>query len=210
MPPAAMKPMPANHEGRPVESCQICHKSSGPTPTPGGATPGDGGPKAIPHPIDGDAYKDCTTCHGADKLKPFPANHASFAADSCTACHKPAAAAPHRKPVPRRKPARHQRQAAPSRSPTRSKATTYKDCTTCHGADKMKPFPANHASFATIAAQRVTNRQHPTTAAAHRPRLRPQADPAPDRRRCVQGLHLLSRHGQDQAVPGEPRQLRDR
>ena len=88
-----MKPVPANHDGRPVESCQICHKSAGADSSAGAAaTPSAGGPKAIPHPIDGDAYKDCTTCHGADKIKPFPANHASFATDSCTACHKSAAA----------------------------------------------------------------------------------------------------------------------
>ncbi len=36
--PKGIKPMPANHEGRPVESCLICHKP-GPTPTPGGASP---------------------------------------------------------------------------------------------------------------------------------------------------------------------------
>ena len=73
-----LKPMPANHEGRPVESCQICHKP-GPTPTPGGAS----GELAAQRrrsrtPSTARAYQDCTTCHGADKIKPFPANHASF------------------------------------------------------------------------------------------------------------------------------------
>ena len=57
-----------------------------------GETPTAGAPKPIPHPIEGDTYKDCTVCHGAGKLKPFPENHASFAAESCTACHKPVAA----------------------------------------------------------------------------------------------------------------------
>ena len=51
---------------------------AGATPAAGGAAP------AIPHAIDGATYQDCTTCHGADKIKPFPANHASFATDSCT------------------------------------------------------------------------------------------------------------------------------
>jgi cytochrome b subunit of formate dehydrogenase len=133
-----MKPVPANHDGRPVESCQICHKSSGADNSAGSAaTPSAGGPKAIPHPIDGDAYKDCTTCHGADKIKPFPANHASFAADSCTACHKSAAAGA--------TPAA----GGPKPIPHAIEGEMYKDCTTCHGADKLKPFPANHASFAT-------------------------------------------------------------
>ena len=144
----AMKPMPANHEGRPVESCQICHKP-GPTPTPGGPSGESGGAaRAIPHPIEGDAYKDCTTCHGADKLKPFPANHTGFAADSCTACHKPAAdgatsetgATPQASGTPAA--------GGPKPIPHPIEGDAYKDCTTCHGADKMKPFPANHASFA--------------------------------------------------------------
>ena len=139
-----MKPVPANHDGRPVESCQICHKSAGADSSAGAAaTPSAGGPKAIPHPIDGDAYKDCTTCHGADKIKPFPANHASFATDSCTACHKPAAAGA--TPQAGETPAA----GGPKPIPHPIEGDAYKDCTTCHGADKMKPFPANHASFAT-------------------------------------------------------------
>ena len=48
-----------------------------------------GGPPAIPHAIDDPVHKDCTLCHGEGKTKPFPANHSSFAVDSCTACHKP-------------------------------------------------------------------------------------------------------------------------
>ncbi len=36
-------------------------------------------------------FKDCTTCHGEGKMKPFPANHASFTVDQCQTCHKPAA-----------------------------------------------------------------------------------------------------------------------
>ena len=139
-----LKPVPANHEGRPVESCQICHKSAGADSSAGAAaTPSAGGPKAIPHPIDGDAYKDCTTCHGADKIKPFPANHASFTTDSCTACHKSAAAGA--TPQAGETPAA----GGPKPIPHAIEGEMYKDCTTCHGADKIKPFPANHASFAT-------------------------------------------------------------
>jgi hypothetical protein len=84
-----LKPMPADHEGRPVESCQVCHQQ-GPTPTPGG--PSAGGPKTIPanHDLTSATYKDCTLCHGAGKLKPAPENHASFTVESCTTCHKAA------------------------------------------------------------------------------------------------------------------------
>ena len=137
-----MKPVPANHEGRPVESCQICHK-------PGAESASGGVGPAIPHSIEGDAYKDCATCHGADKMKPSPANHASFAVDSCTACHKPAAdgatsetgAMPQASGTPAA--------GGPKPIPHPIDGEAYKDCTTCHGADKMKPSPANHASFAT-------------------------------------------------------------
>ncbi len=128
-------PFPENHVGRPVESCLICHKP-GPAPAAGSQAPGTGVAGAIPHPIEGDAYKDCTLCHGTDKMKPFPANHASFALDSCTLCHKPAAtgqapAAGAANPIPH---------------PIEGEA--YKDCTLCHGEGKMKPFPASHVTFA--------------------------------------------------------------
>lgn len=87
---SGMKPMPANHEGRPTESCRICHKLS-PVPKNKESTAGKtgkGGPKPVPHPTAAEPYKNCLNCHSAGKLKPFPANHASFPAESCTACHK--------------------------------------------------------------------------------------------------------------------------
>ena len=64
--PNGMKPFPSDHAGRPNESCTVCHLQ-GPTPTPGAAGASAGGAgtaPAIPHPIEGDQYKDCTTCHG--------------------------------------------------------------------------------------------------------------------------------------------------
>ncbi len=92
----SLVPMPAAHAGPfSDDTCQLCHKpaaqqgAEAATPEAGG-TP-EAGPKAIPHPIEGDAYQDCTVCHGAGKVKPFPENHASFSADSCTTCHQPAA-----------------------------------------------------------------------------------------------------------------------
>jgi hypothetical protein len=84
-----MKPFPANHASFATDSCTTCHQpgtSAGSTGSTASTAP------TIPHSIEGDAYKDCTFCHGADKIKPFPANHATFAADSCTTCHQPAAA----------------------------------------------------------------------------------------------------------------------
>ncbi len=131
----AMLPYPADHEGRPVESCLVCHQP-GPASTVGGGTGGAAG--SIPHPIEGDAYKDCATCHGADKMKPFPANHSSFTNDSCTMCHQPAASgeAPAGGGAAVAIPANHV-----------LTSDAFKNCTVCHGAGMIKPFPENHASF---------------------------------------------------------------
>ena len=145
-----LKPVPANHDGRPVESCQICHKSGSASASDGSSGGSGGAAPAIPHAIDSAMYKDCTTCHGADKVQPFPANHASFAADSCTACHKPAAAG----------------------------ATSETSGTPQAGE----------------------------TPAAGGPKAIPHADRGGD----VQGLHDMPWRGQVEAVPGEPRHLRDR
>jgi cytochrome b subunit of formate dehydrogenase len=95
---SGMKPVPSNHEGRPIESCRICHKPGAPTKSRElGAEKekvdkeGEGkanGPKAIPHPTGAAPYKNCSNCHGAGKLKPFPENHASYPLESCAACHQ--------------------------------------------------------------------------------------------------------------------------
>ncbi len=165
-----MKPFPANHESFPVDQCTTCHQSapaeSGAaetTATPeaetGAAAPS--GPKPIPHPIDGDAYADCTVCHGADQMKPFPENHASFASDSCTTCHQPAgapeaetaeatpeatvAATPEAASTPEGE------SAAPSSGPQPIPHSivepTYQDCIVCHGVGQLKPFPPSHEAF---------------------------------------------------------------
>jgi len=55
--------------------------------------PAAGGPKPIPHSIVEPAYQDCTQCHGAGKIKPFPANHEAFPVSACAGCHLPAATA---------------------------------------------------------------------------------------------------------------------
>ncbi len=130
-----IKPYPENHVGRPAESCLICHKQ-GAASTSGGGESAGGAANTIPHPIEGDAYEDCTTCHGADKMKPFPANHATFAADSCTSCHQPAAASG----------GTTQASGGPA-IPHSLEGEVFSECTYCHGADKVKPFPENHAGF---------------------------------------------------------------
>jgi hypothetical protein len=142
-----IKPFPEGHASFPADSCTSCHKPAGDTGTPtAGGTPAAGGPAAIPHPIEGDAYKDCTTCHGIGKLRPFPENHTAFKIDQCTSCHKPAASG-----------------GATGGTGSTGGGTTaaapiipashdlsnvlIKDCIQCHGANGLKPFPASHASF---------------------------------------------------------------
>jgi hypothetical protein len=50
----------------------------------GTAAMADGVP-AIPHTLEGRSA--CLTCHGADKMKPVPADHAGRADATCTGCH---------------------------------------------------------------------------------------------------------------------------
>ncbi len=95
---SGMKPIPSNHEGRPVDSCLICHKT-GPLPKPGEkaaeqeeteqkAAAKSAGPRPAPHPTDKAPYTDCLNCHDIGKVKPFPADHAGRPVESCTACHR--------------------------------------------------------------------------------------------------------------------------
>ncbi len=142
-----MKPGPTSHTAFANESCTLCHKLA-PTPVAtkppaAGATPAAAGPKPIPanHDLTNAMYKDCAVCHGAGKMKPNPANHASFTADTCATCHKAATgAAPATggaaQPAAAAKPINHS-----------IASDMFKDCKTCHGEGKMKPAPANHATF---------------------------------------------------------------
>jgi hypothetical protein len=141
--------------------------------------PGTGVPNPIPHPVG--QRTDCSTCHAAGKVRPFPENHASFKMDMCTQCHKPTvqeaaapAATPAAAPTATRLPAPTAAAAAATVAPSPTAAApaapqatatsaaaggppaiphviddpVHKDCTLCHGEGKVKPFPANHTSFA--------------------------------------------------------------
>ncbi|MCU0508102.1 MAG: cytochrome b/b6 domain-containing protein [Anaerolineae bacterium] len=153
-----MKPWPADHEGRPNESCTVCHLP-GPTPEPGATTESGGaagGAAPIPHPIEGDQYQDCTACHGIDKMKPFPENHTAFPVDSCTGCHKPAEGGPPAEggtpeagstPGAAGTDTAGGESAGPSAIPHPIEGDQYQDCTACHGIGKLKPFPENHTAF---------------------------------------------------------------
>lgn len=61
-------------------SCTSCHNPHSP-----------GIPPEIPHTLEGRAA--CLACHGADKWKPVPADHADKTEDMCLRCHTVAAKA---------------------------------------------------------------------------------------------------------------------
>jgi cytochrome b subunit of formate dehydrogenase len=141
---SSLMPLPASHEGREVQTCQVCHKPAG-----SGAVPEGGMPAAIPHSITEAAYQDCTMCHGAGKLKPAPENHASFTVESCTTCHQPAASGATPEAEATSEPESGSGLASPKAIPHSITEAAYQDCTMCHGAGKLKPAPENHAGFAT-------------------------------------------------------------
>jgi formate dehydrogenase subunit gamma len=88
---SGFKPVPANHYGRPVESCRICHRAG---PSPGWQLSGldknkenKTGLQPPPHPTTG-PYENCLVCHSIGKMYPFPDHHANTTVDTCTLCHK--------------------------------------------------------------------------------------------------------------------------
>jgi hypothetical protein len=181
---SSLVPMPANHPGPVSDStCLLCHQpaagQAADAATPeAGATPETettqqtSGPAAIPHPIEGETYQDCTTCHGLDKVKPFPENHVAFPADTCTGCHQPAGSAeaepgtatPEAQATPEASgttPADATPAATAQPEATREPApaggaqpiphsiveAAYQDCTVCHGPGAVRPFPESHEAF---------------------------------------------------------------
>ncbi|MCB0199925.1 MAG: hypothetical protein H6649_06380 [Caldilineae bacterium] len=77
--PNGVKPVPADHEGRTVDTCTMCH-----VPEAGGGAVAPG----IPHAIVG-MEGQCLTCHGESGVKPAPADHEGRPVDTCTTCHQP-------------------------------------------------------------------------------------------------------------------------
>jgi hypothetical protein len=97
--------------------------------------PSTGVANPIPHPVD--ATTNCKLCHSADKVVPFPANHAAFSTDICTGCHTPSVPPAPGEPTPVPPPAiPHQ-------------LTGMGECAACHARDKAVPFPESHLAFTT-------------------------------------------------------------
>jgi len=95
--------------------------------------PSTGKPNPIPHPVS--TTTDCDLCHGADKVRPFPENHAGFPSAMCAGCHPPALKEQGETPAPFVAPTiPHQLEGVA-------------ECQMCHALDGMKPFPENHTAF---------------------------------------------------------------
>jgi cytochrome b subunit of formate dehydrogenase len=145
---SGMKPVPSNHEGRPIESCRICHKPGAPTKSKRSATDKEegtaNGPWATPHPTDAVPFKDCINCHGKSGMKPAPSNHTGWPMESCLICHKPDA------PMKPKRPATDKEDEKAGSPKTISHPTAvapYKNCSTCHAKAKIKPAPSNHEGW---------------------------------------------------------------
>ena len=118
--------MPADsHAGFDQTICTQCHQSS----TPAGPAP-EASPPKILHPVEGRA--DCQVCHGANAVKPFPANHTDFTTDMCQMCHQLGEVA---------------QQSAIGPGIPHAIAGLEDQCLACHASDSVKPFPAHHEGF---------------------------------------------------------------
>ena len=145
---SGMKPVPSNHEGRPIESCRICHKRGAPTKSKRPATNKEkeiaNGPWAIPHPTDAAPFKNCMDCHGKSGMKPAPSNHEGWPMESCRICHKPDAPTKPKRPATNKE---EETAGSPKAIRHRTDVAPYKNCNNCHGKSKIKPAPSNHEGW---------------------------------------------------------------
>ena len=164
----SLKPVPADHTGRGNDTCTACHKPAGEKATPAAGAPAaapTGTARPVPHSVTRDIYRNCVQCHAPSVSLGIraPANHAGFTNETCQSCHQPPqeaqptpAATGARTPVPPATTPTPAAGATPAASAPAAKAIPanhaaaadmFKDCVSCHGPGKMKPGPANHATF---------------------------------------------------------------
>ena len=75
--------VPADHEGRTIETCMMCHAPTSKMVTTGAPL--------IPHDLEGKA--NCLMCHAAGVMPPvpdIPEDHAGRTVEMCAMCHKKA------------------------------------------------------------------------------------------------------------------------
>ena len=106
------------------------------------ATDENAGPPGIPHAIvEGTP---CTTCHGPDGIRPFPATHVGFNENTCTGCHQPMAASDGTATPEATTEANSGETAGPPAIP--HDLTGRDNCLACHDPDSgVRPAPSNHA-----------------------------------------------------------------
>ena len=137
------------------------------------AVPSTGVPNPIPHPIG--ATTDCKICHGAEGVRPYPDNHASFTVDMCTSCHQPkvqelpvtATPAPEATATPA--------QGGPP--PIPHDLAGRDNCLMCHDPQgNVRPAPQNHVGRTVDTCQgchkaAATGQSQPTPASVAAPRI---------------------------------------
>lgn len=152
-----VKPYPADHEGRTVDQCQMCHQpapesapaaspeptaaSQDATPEPAATTAatGSGGIPAVPHPLEG--REDCVLCHGEGGVQPYPADHVGRTSDTCLQCHQPVSTG--------ESGASGGDDDSIASAPAIPHDITGQEnqCLACHYTGSIKPFPSNHEAY---------------------------------------------------------------
>ena len=162
-----IKPYPADHEGRTVDQCQMCHQPASdaapaateapasatpvatavqeatPEPTATTAAQESTGIPGVPHPLEG--RDDCVLCHGENGVKPFPADHTGRTSDMCLQCHLPVASGD----TSSGDTSSGDDGAAAASAPEIPHDITGQEnqCLTCHYTGSVKPFPSNHEGY---------------------------------------------------------------
>ena len=95
---------------------------------------GNGEPQPVPHPIG--PRTDCTICHAADAVIPYPDNHTNYEQRLCTLCHQPT-------------PAEGEEAVEAISVPSIPHLVENQQdqCLDCHSLDSIAPYPDYHAEW---------------------------------------------------------------
>ena len=116
-----IKPVSADHEGRPDGGCTGCHQPGVEETAPVVEA------ARIGHTLDGRDI--CLNCHAADKVKPNPEDHAGRAEETCIDCHQMSEEAI---------------EATQTAKKVMHSLAGRDSCLNCHDLNKSHPFPEDH------------------------------------------------------------------